>query len=63
MKYWREFLDSLDTPGGHIVVAFVLLGFGIAIGSMEMEMLGVGVLARGLGSASAKQAAKDPPTP
>jgi hypothetical protein len=52
VSIWERFLDSLDTSGGHIIVAIGLLGIGIAIGSMEVEMLAVGVLARGLGSTS-----------
>lgn len=50
MTHWRAFLDSLDTAGGHIIVALALLGIGVSIGSMEVEMMAVGVLARGLGS-------------
>ena len=57
MTYWTAFLDSLDSPGGHMIVALGLIGIGISIDSMELEMLGVGVLARGLGSTTRKDAA------
>jgi len=29
MGWWRTFLDSLDSNGGHIVLLFALMGFGI----------------------------------
>lgn len=31
MKYWRQFLDSLDTPGGHIFMLFLLVAGGVAL--------------------------------
>jgi hypothetical protein len=31
MGWWRTWLDSLDTPGGHIVLMFVLMLFGVAM--------------------------------
>ena len=30
VKIWERFLDSLDTPGGHICMLFALLLFGAA---------------------------------
>lgn len=30
MRYWKCFLDSLDSPGGHLVLLFVLFNEGIA---------------------------------
>lgn len=29
MHLWKEFLDTLDTPGGHILMAFVLFIIGL----------------------------------
>ncbi len=29
MQFWREFLDSLDTPGGHIVILLFLFYSGV----------------------------------
>lgn len=57
MTYWQDFLNSLDTPGGHIVVAGVLLGVSTHIGNMELSMIAIGILARGLGSAQRKDPA------
>ena len=31
MGWWRTFLDSLDTPGGHIVLMFALMIFGVGM--------------------------------
>lgn len=36
MNSWGAFLDSLDTPGGHILILLLLLAAGIVSGHMEL---------------------------
>lgn len=31
MHFWKEFLDSLDSNGGHLVIAFALFLIGMAL--------------------------------
>lgn len=38
MTYWMQFLDALDSPGGHILLLVALLLYGSHIGSMELQV-------------------------
>ena len=44
INLWKEFLDSVDTPGGHILVLLILLGLGLWLGSMELQVASMGAL-------------------
>lgn len=44
MTYWGQFLDALDSPGGHILVLLVLLGAGLVVGNMELTVAAMGAL-------------------
>ena len=44
MNLWEKFLDSLDTPGGHIFVLLILLGIGHTTGHMELTAAAMGAL-------------------
>lgn len=44
MTYWLQFLDSIDSPGGHIFVLLVLLGTGVSVGNMELTVAAMGAL-------------------
>jgi len=45
VTYWHQFLDSLDSPGGHIAVLLALLAAGIGFGIMELHVFAMGALA------------------
>ena len=44
MNIWGQFLDSIDSPGGHILVLLVLLVLGLWLGSMELQVASMGAL-------------------
>ena len=49
MGWWRTFLDSLDTPGGHIILMFLLMGFGIYMIHVSI-MEGAGIVSGSFGA-------------
>lgn len=44
MNIWDRFLDSLDSPGGHIFVLVLLLALGYQTGHMELTAAAMGAL-------------------
>ena len=49
MNSWKNFLDSLDTPGGHI---FILLGLvGASLAALAQEVAAAEPLAAAAGAA------------
>lgn len=38
MKHWERFLDSIDSPGGHILLLVGLLCGGLAVSNMELTV-------------------------
>ena len=44
MTHWDRFLDSLDSPGGHIFVLLALLTAGLTVGNMELTVASMGAL-------------------
>lgn len=44
VSVWERFLDSLDTPGGHILILLVLLVLGWAMKSTELLVASMGAL-------------------
>lgn len=44
VSVWERFLDSLDTPGGHILILLGLLAMGQHTGSMELTVASMGAL-------------------
>lgn len=66
VSIWERFLDSLDTPGGHILILILLLVLGWKMGSMELTVASMGALFAVLRSTqSSGQRRQDPggPTP
>ena len=60
---WERFLDSLDTPGGHILVLLTLLGVGIVAGVNDLMIAAMGALfavLRTTQSNHARQNGKEP---
>ena len=54
MNTFREFLDCLDTPGGHIALFVGLICLGMYTSHMELTAGSIGALYRAIGSASAQ---------
>ena len=44
VSVWKELVDSLDTPGGHILVLVGLLLIGWRMGSTELTVASMGAL-------------------
>lgn len=44
VSVWERFLDSLDTPGGHILILILLLVLGWKMGSMELTVASMAAL-------------------
>lgn len=59
MNLWHQFLDSLDSGGGHIVIFVSLLLAGLWMGSMELTALATGALFRATNNAPSNQARKN----
>jgi len=44
MKYWSQFLKSLDSPGGHILILVGMLIAGHSMSNMELSVASMGAL-------------------
>lgn len=44
VSVWERFLDSLDTPGGHILVLVLMLLLGWWMQSMELQVASMAAL-------------------
>lgn len=44
VSVWERFVDSLDTPGGHILILLGLLGMGLYASNMELTVASMGAL-------------------
>lgn len=56
MSYWHQLLDSLDSPGGHILILVSLLGLGAWMGDMELRVAAMGALFAVLRTTESNQA-------
>lgn len=44
VSIWERFVDSLDTPGGHILILLLLLTLGLWASNMELTVASMGAL-------------------
>ncbi len=69
MPWWRNFLDSLDTPGGHIFLGCWLLVFGVFCVSLPWpipkaeDLIVAGVTVITLAARGRERANGKPPVP